>query len=303
MVATVYNPGGVLTTADKWSRATASVVNVSGRYRITLTGFRVVRPTFDDRVNGNGDEVYASAAVTLMDRRDSSVLQQRSVIRSVTYGDVSRDPQRVRAGSFSASGGLWAGNVVPDGDPRASSSSPSSTRFPLALWEGTLRDGIDAVVINPVLWEEDGQIEYYNEWADPNLFLRQQAQRKAAHTAAIMDRATRADLTPFRGMLVLLCSSNVEVIPDCKPGNDRQIGINRESGVGDTFKSNLLAWCELTIVATREAIEQALSSTAQAGGIPAGVIVMPLVEPTGVDLVKGGLDGSYELYLRVERLP
>jgi hypothetical protein len=303
-VATVYEPGGILTTADRWSRATATVVNSSGRYRIMLTGFRVQRPTFDDRVNGNGDEVYASAAVTTIDRRNEAVLQPRSVIRSGTYGDVSRDAQRVRAGSFSPTGGLWAGDVVPAGtDPRVASASASGTRFPLALWEGTLRDGIDAVVINPVLWEEDGQLEYYNEWADPNSHTRRQSERAAAQAAAIKDRAARGDLAAFRGMLVFICSSASDLIPDCKPGNDRPIGINRETCVGDTFASSLLAWCEITVVLTRESIEGALAAAISTGGTPPGLVTIPLVEPSGVYVVKGGLDGSYEFYLRAERLP
>ena len=302
-VATSYDPGGIRTTADRWSRATATVVNHSGRYRILMTGFRVQRPTFDDRVNGNGDEVYASASVTTIDRRTDAVLQARALIRSGTYGDISRDAQRVRAGSFSASGGLWTGDAVPAGtDPRTTSAAPSAARFPLALWEGTLRDGIDAVVINPVLWEEDGQIEYYNEWADANSSTRRQAQRAAAQNAAIRDRAARGDAQPFRGMLVFICSSASDLIPDCKPGNDRPIGINRETCVGDTFVSNLLAWCDVTVVVTREAIENALSGPAIGGAAP-GVIAVPLVEPGGVDLVKGGLDGHYEMYLRLERVP
>ena len=302
-VATAYNPGGIMTTADKWSKTTATVANTSGRYRILMTGFRIQRPTFDDRVNGNGDEVYASAAVTTTDRRNDSVLQ-RTVVRSSVYGDTSRDARRIRAGSFSASGGLWAGDVVPaGGDPRAPSPAPSSTAFPLTLWEGTLRDNVDAVAINPVLWEEDGQLEYYNEWADPNSHTRKQPARAAAQVAAIKDRASKGDLTPFRGMLVFICSSASDLVPDCKPGNDRPIGINREVCTGDTFASNLLAWCDLTVVVTREAIEKALSATFSSGGTPPGVVVVPLVEPSGVDAVKGGLDGSYELYLRVDRLP
>lgn len=301
-VATMYNPGGILTTADKWSRAAATIVNRSGRYRVMLTGFRVHRATFDERVNGNGDEVYASAAITTLDRTTDAVLQARTVMRSATYGDVGRDPQRIRAGSFTPTGGLWATDVVPGGDPRAASGPPSPTRFPLALWEGTLRDGVEAVVINPVLWEEDGQPTYYNEWADPNLGLRRQAGRAAAQANAIKDRATRADLTPFRGSLILICSSASDLIPDCSPGNDRPVGISRQGCTGDTFASNLLAWCELTVVLTREGIENALASP-QVGGAPSGTIAIPLVEPSGVDPVKGGLDGSYEMYLRVERVP
>jgi hypothetical protein len=303
LVATVYNPGGVMTTADKWSRATATVVNKAGRYRILLTGFRVLRATFDDRINGNGDEVYASATVATIDRRDNSVLQPRTVLRTSTYGDISRDARRIRAGSFGQSGGLWANDTVPAGsDPRAVSSTPSGTQFPLALWEGTLRDGIDPVVVNPVLWEEDGQLKYYNWWADPNHFTRGQPARATAQATGIQDRASRGDLTPLRGILVFLCGSNSEVLPDCEPGNDRPIGINGGSCLGDTFAANLPAWCEVTVVLTREGVERALAGPA-AGGAGAGVIPIPLVDTSGVDPLKGGLDGNYELYLRVERLP
>jgi hypothetical protein len=303
-VATMYASGGVLTTADRWARATTSVVNRSGRYRIAVNGFRVNRVTFDDRTFGNGDEVYASAAVTVLDRRNNAVLSGRTVIGSDTYGDVSRNPERVRAGSFSPTGGLWTGDVVPGGtEPRSATGVPSARRFPWILWEGALQDGVEAVVVNPVLWEVDGQLQYFDLWADPNHSTRRQPARADAQAAAIRDRAARGDLTPYRGPLVFICSSSSDVIPDCSPGNDRPIGINREPCLADTFVSNLLAWCEQTMVFTREAIEGALSSTSQIGGAAAGVITLPLIEPSGVDAIKGGLEGSYELYLRVERLP
>jgi hypothetical protein len=63
-VASMYSPGGILTTSDRWSKATTAVTNRSGRYRAVIAGFRVKRPTFDERINGNGDEVYAAAGVT-----------------------------------------------------------------------------------------------------------------------------------------------------------------------------------------------------------------------------------------------
>jgi hypothetical protein len=157
------------------------------------------------------------------------------------------------------------------------------------------------VVVNPVLWEEDGQLEYYNEWADADSYTRRQPARAAAQANAVSDRAKTGDLDPFRGILVFSCASASEVIPDCKPGNDRPIGISTSMCVGDTFASNLPAWCDLTIVMTREGIEKALAAPSVGGASP-GVIVVPLVEPGGVDLLKGGLDGSYELYLRAERV-
>ena len=305
-VATNYATGGILTTPDKWSKVTASVSNSSGRYRVLLAGFRVNRETFDDRTFGNGDEVYASAAVTTIDRRSDAIIRPRTLVRSDTYGDTSRNPERVQAGSFSPTGGLKAGDVVPaGGDPRTTLGTASATRFPLILWEGVLRDGIDAVVVNPVLWEADGNAEYYDHWSDGSSATRVQPARASAQAGAIRDRATRGDLTPFPGILVMLCQSNSDLEPDCKqPGNDRQIGISNQGCTGDTFTSPYFrAWCELTIVFTREGIERTLSAAEQIGSIVGGLITVNLLEPGGVDTIKGGFNGSYEMYVRVERLP
>jgi hypothetical protein len=306
MVATRYPTDGILTTAETWPRATATVVNSSSGYRILLAGFRVNRETFDDRFFGNGDEVYASAAVTTLDRRTDAIIRPRTLVKSTTYGDTSRNPERVRAGSFSPTGGLRAGDVVPaGGDPRTASGTASATHFPLLVWEGTLRDDIDAVVVNPVLWEMDGNTEYYDEWANSNSFFRLQESRRTAQTAAVKDKANREDLTPFPGSLVITCSSASDLEADCKqPGNDRPIGMNNGACAGDTFTTpNFRHWCELTIVFTREGIERTLSAASAIGSTVGGLITLPLIEPTGVDAIKGGFEGSYEMYLRVERLP
>jgi hypothetical protein len=304
-VASVYAPGGVLTTADNWSKATANVTNKSGRYRVVVNGFRVNRPTFDDRAFGDGDEVYASAAVSVFDRRNDAVLGPRTIITTDTYGDVSRTSGRVQAGSFSPTGGLSNGDAVPAGaDPRSAMGAPSSRRFPWVVWEGTLQDGVEAVVVNPVLWEADGQSKFFAEWSDPNQWIRIQPARASAQAAAIKTRAANADVTPFLGTLIINCSSSSDVLPDCEPGNDRPIGINSTSCLADTFGSaNFRSWCELTMVVTREGIEKALSSTSQVGGAAAGVMAIPLVDTSGVDAVKGGLDGNYDLYIRLERVP
>jgi hypothetical protein len=300
-VASLYSPGGILTTSDRWSKATTTVTNQSGRYRAVILGFRVKRPTFDERINGNGDEVYAAAGVTTIDRRDESVLQSWTIIKSESYGDVGRNPGYVRAGSFGATGGLKAGDVVPaGGDPRMTSGSPSATRFPLVVWEGVLRDGIDAVIVKPTLWEVDGQLQYYSQWANPTHSGRAHPQLRAEQAAAVKEKATQGDLTPFRGVIVFNCANADLLQADCSPGDDRPIGINQNSCIGNPRG---LAWCDVTIVLTREGIERALSSSYQVDGVPPGVITIPLTEPEGVDAVRGGLDGNYELYVRVERMP
>jgi hypothetical protein len=300
-VASVYAPGGVLTRSENWSRANATVTNSSGRYRVVIAGFRVFRETFDERINGNGDEVYASAIVAAIDRRNGGVLQTPTVVKSDPYGDVGRNPGYVRAGTFTATGGLKAGDTVPAGsDPRLASGTPSATRFPMTLWEGTLRDGIDVVVIKPVLWEIDGNLDYYNTWASGGQGAREHPQLAAEQAAAVGDRAARGDLTPFRGVVLFNCANPDSLGPDCKPGNDRPIGINQDSCIGNPRG---LAWCDITVVVTREAAERALAAAPQLGSDPPNVIKVWLNDSRGVDLVRGGLDGEYNLYLRVERAP
>jgi hypothetical protein len=300
-VATIYDPGGILTTSDRWSRATTTVTNSAGRYRVVMAGFRVHRPTFDERINGNGDEVYAAARVMTIDRRNDAVLQSWTVVKSDNYGDVGRNPGYVQAGSMTPTGGLRAGDVVPAGtDPRLASGTPSSTRLPMLVWEGMLRDGIDVVVVTPTLWEIDGQLDYYNQWVNPTGGGRWHPQLAAEQTAAIKEKVAQSDLTPFRGVDLFNCASASTLGQDCSPGNDRPIGINLTPCNG-TRRG--LAWCDETIVITREGIERALASTARAGGVPPNIVLIRLTEPEGVDAVRGGLDGSYELYMRVERAP
>ena len=309
-VATMYNPGGIMTTADRWSRATATVTNTSGRYRVLITGFRVHRPTFDDRFNGNGDEVYGAVGLSMLDRRNNSVLQPWMVIKSESYGDVGRNPGFVRAGSFGANGGLAAGDVVPPGsDPRMPPAAASATRFPLVAWEGVLRDGIEMLIVKPTLWEIDGELDFYNQWAtsrDPDGDVR--TIHDAGHqAAAIKDRADRADLSPFRGLFVEGCWDDIKNVIEGQrcAGRDRPIGIHKSDCIGDDGGGSAIRsrWCDVIVVVTREGIERALSGTYQVGGAAPGSITIPLIEPPGVDVNTGGYDGSYELYVRVERVP
>jgi hypothetical protein len=80
--------------------------------------------------------------------------------------------------------------------------------------------------------------------------------------------------------------------------------MNNAACTGDTFTANAFRhWWELTIVFTREGIERALSAASAIGSTVGGLITVALIEPTGVDAIKGGFEGSYEMYLRVERLP
>jgi hypothetical protein len=190
---------------------------------------------------------------------------------------------------------------------------PSSTRFPLKVWEGTLRDGIDAVIVKPTLWEIDGQVEFYNQWAtrrdpvgnfqNPRFGEVKIVDDSAAQAAVIKQRADQADVTFFQGTAVFVCQHGFAAPADvCHDGVDRPIGVSASK---DCVRWNLgdeEGWCDVAAVLTRESIERALSASQVGGALP-GSITIPLNDRPGVDTISGGLDGSYDLYLRVERVP
>jgi hypothetical protein len=308
-IATNYSPGGVLTTADKWSRATATVVNRSARYRVVINGFRVNSET-NAGTFGEHNAVFAAAAVEVLDRRNNfSVLQNAAVVQSQVHGDVNKGPTRVRAGSASSSGGFLAGDMFPAGqNPAALSLPPSTTTFPFLLWEGQITDGVEAVVVRPSLWVWNSRFDVFNRW-----------QRLATSSVAVAfvdggsktardllmdsvrDRAGRGDLSPFRNESRAFFACFSDVIPggagleseQCAPGySHRPIGLRPTPG-----SPQYNGWLDVAIVVTREGIERALSSTGQVGGAANGVVPIGLVD-NGSNWA-----GNYDLYLKVERVP
>lgn len=298
-VATMYNPGGILTTADRWSRATMAVVNKSGRYRILISGLRVNHEAAAGNF-GEHNAVYAAAAVKVLGRQNGSaalaVLQGPAVVRTRAHGDVRRDPTRIRAGSASSSGGLLAGDVLPAGqDPAATTLAPSTTTFPLLLWEGTLTDGVEVVVIRPTLWVHNLGPHTYEYW-------------RGLVTAAgeglvsvIETKIGAADLSPYRvpypdgsregSMFHCLAWDKLGWTTECRSNMDRPIGLLR-----NPYDNLSVEWTDLLVVLTREAIEKALSSPYQTGGAN-GVIAIHLRD--GYE----AWNGNYDLYLRVDRVP
>jgi hypothetical protein len=118
-------------------------------------------------------------------------------------------------------------------------------------------------------------------------------QDHAAQAALIKERAERGEITLIRGTPVFFCSELVGSSDYCHGGWDRPIGMDRVGGcIGYDFKDNAV-WCDLAFVVTREGIERALSAS-QVGGISPGLITLPLIEPSGVDLITGGYEGSYD---------
>ena len=151
-------------TGGAGSTPTGGTADVTARYRVTLTGFRVIKPTHEPAAapDGRYDEAFASAAVILYDRKTSTV-KSRSDVRTREYGDIGNGTfygNRIKAGTATPQGGLWIGNgteqVPAEFDPSgATIPSPASDRFPLLVWEGPLSAGAEALLVVPVLWDKD----------------------------------------------------------------------------------------------------------------------------------------------------
>ena len=331
---------GIINDLATAARVTATLTNTSGKYAIYIAGFRVNSQTYDNQLNTDGwlDEIYAAAAVT---KWESGVVKTNDVIRGAIHGDANQ-PNFVRAGNGSATGGLRSGDSVPSGwgpnQPLA--PEPIATRFPIKLWEGTLRSSTDVVAVRPTLWEFDGEVwgyEFWKQWVlkysnagdgvkAPGLVATRGAETPlyqfvtAAQYASLdetMDAATFAAIgkpklqTDFRydgyGLPV-----NAQRF---YPGKDRIIGLDSyekdmrglfidvtKPNLGSTqeFDFSRMHWVDRQVAFTKDKIEAALNSPASDGLAP-GTVAISLVDK---DLNPAGpLHGDYTLYLRVIRVP
>jgi hypothetical protein len=306
---------------------------VSGRYLVTITGLRAIWASVDDVLSrdGQGDEVYVKAFVRQYDRRTGGVVMFTNR-GTLTYGDINgRGTSRVQAGTQSASGGIRDGDPIPaNGDPTDRNGNPSDIALPLRLWEGTLTNGVDALVISPTLWEEDNSNQPFLLWNQqmnditPLLFQRPEIQDQLAKggfrpillgssalpgtSGAGQGGATAASFMDPTGISVAI--TTFQAAEKIFGGDsDRPIGL-----VPTGVASVNVALPNQMIVLTREVIEAALAP------LPAGT---PLIGPPfwprapkpGVMMIvcrdgehRNALQqlerpASYEMYLKVERLP
>ena len=262
----------------------------TARYRVTLTGLRVSRATYENTnsQDGNGDEVYAAAAVILWDRTTSSV-KTRSDVRTREYGDI-RDGlifgNRIMAGTMSATGGIRAGDQVPrDFDPTGSAiPAPATDRFPLLVWEGSLNAGADALLIVPTLWERDVDpstwVVWKNDWAKSTLTA-------VFGALPLSDMVANTDLRSALALMdvgVPIVMSPTDLAANLR---DHPIGISPKPVQLPVFA----AYQDRYVVLTKEK----LAALAVGGST---IMPIPFDEPATVIS-----SGMYTLYLRVERVP
>jgi len=148
---------------------TTPPASASASYLVTITGLLCLQNTRDDIFNrdGKGDEVYAATYVEQYDRNNGSGALSSYFANTWVYGDTSTPgTQRQQAGSLSSSGGITAGNYIPDGtSPQGKRTlTPLPTTFPELLWQGTLTDGVDVILLSPSVWESDSEPSVYNDW-------------------------------------------------------------------------------------------------------------------------------------------
>ncbi|HEU4827651.1 MAG TPA: hypothetical protein VFT04_00515, partial [Gemmatimonadales bacterium] len=136
------------------------VPRYKGVYRITATGIRVDHETTDNplEIDGKRDEVLVRAKGEVF-LGGQSVPGSGFFVESKVHGDrnavawsnATSPTVRIKAGTASLLGGLKTGDEhrSPAGTP------PNTISFPLIIWEGSLRDVGERVVIVPTVWEVD----------------------------------------------------------------------------------------------------------------------------------------------------
>jgi hypothetical protein len=112
------------------------------------------------------DAIYAAAVARQYDRRSGQSTLSTN-LNTWVYGDVNgRIGQRKQAGTRGPAGGIGDGDFVPTGFiPGIKSTLPPQVNlFPMLLWQGTLSDGVDAVILSPSLWINYGDNPLFSTW-------------------------------------------------------------------------------------------------------------------------------------------
>jgi len=306
-----------------WDTAAAVTARV-GVFRVLITGFKANSTTLDEspvNIDGQGDEIYVGAAAYI----DGEAV---GLAHSAVHGDVGMAPPpplpgfepptvvgRVRAGNLSATGGIGKGDAVPyGGDPSVIRGAPSQTTFPLLVWEGWL-GGETRVLVNPSIWEYDGDLGAFNQWQQ--LMLDTHPTRAASNTktGTTDTREIAADIAVSKQALVRVGPANplqqVQV-DDARAQRDaivqereRQLRESREKlEAPDTTAMQLiprpvLPFHDRYVGTISKTPALALLSTS-----PAGTVSVNFKEPEKVGILEGGvpllpLGGDYQIYVAI----
>ncbi len=299
-VASLDADGRAINNGAKWPKASVTLTPATattGRYRITLAGFEVLRETYDDQLNRDGysDEVYAAASWGLFDRTSKASLANGTV-RSRTYGDNRGWPARVLAGKATPSGGLMAVDTIPRGwrvqGPPPVESDP--IRLPVVVWEGSLTNGREILVVRPALWEED---------ADPATYLRWRQKSEASGFPDYHGREqhlTGPLSGPFGGKPMF--GTNDHLLHQYLGSASDPLSAGKDRPIGVDHYGNSFYWTDRYFVLTRENLESTFDPKrlAQTRQVPGLLTVWLSDQDFGTDISQRG---HYRLLLGVERIP
>jgi hypothetical protein len=314
---------------------------IADKYLVTITGLRAYQASADDMLSrdGVGDEVYASTYIRTYDRR-SGQLMAVDTRTSAVHGDVNKfGQQRLQAGTRSATGGIQDGDMIPDGPYVVTRSVPAqNATFPLRIFEGTLVDGVEALLISPSIWEQDGSNSYFLQWQqnqavlNASLFAKQGVHDEIANKTfkplkfgmSSNDANTGATSMAHTivDTMVMMGGGGIPIVGLLSQSGDRPLGV-QENGRDQTALPNHV------IVLTREIIEAALARPALgpiaspvANNPGGGLLGTPAIARIGVIAPKPGVmvlqfedrnvsgtlafperPAIYQMYLQVERIP
>lgn len=300
-IATEYLAG----VATARASTSVTVKPTSGRYRVLVKGLLATHETADDPLSFDGkyDEIYVavfSAALPFY----RGAAPATSLVQTRVYGDVNHAPERIQAGTASPSGGIMTGNMVPDGTaPIAQASISTFTdRFPLLVWQGTLQDSGQILVIHPTIWESDrnatGNFLHWRDWwftSTGSAVLKDVAYTNQFKDVEYVAKYGAA-AAPINPVWLGEWNNSWPVQPgmDVGQGQDRPVGIGGGEGalgiVAPTANLNSLA--PMGLILTREKIERALALS----GLSA--ILIPVSNRDRPELA-----GEYAVFIQIERLP
>ena len=257
----------------------------AAQFQVVANGFRVVSATKDDpnSLDGKGDEVFASFASVPYNRQTgvptnyNYMLGSFGLKSSHVLGDVNLQPGRERAGTMSAAGGLKTGDVFPYViEPSLRNSAPVTDKsFPMLVWKGTLVAGGDAVLIYPSMWEWDGATASDAEalwYSNLNIYQSQTWSDPEVKKALLAAR------------LAIVTAGSTPATVERSATGSRPIGMQ---GYGLPRR---------VLVLTREVVMKAFAAAGNnATSVTIEIPFLDAPDPT--------LQGSYVLYLQVERLP
>ena len=267
----------------------------TGTYSLAVLGFRCVGETIDDQfqLDGKGDEIYFMTDVRRVNGITGKIVGLPQTRSSLTMGDTNTYPDRIRAGSRSALGGIKTGDRYPVDTPFnfPDVGAVHQDYPPYVVWHGTLSEGdTDTVMVMITLWEWDGQGAQIRGWVD---WLKTIDDKYGMKAKEIFNKVYPPNELIFNA--VSLGIQTVSTIADMwgKPKN-RPIGLQSVPG-----NDNIALWSPdspLIFALTYQSAEF-LSKQTESGIQVDNVFVPGIVVHTYIDDPR--LAGQYEIYCRL----